>query len=1488
MNQFNLCIQLQYSCIAYYQFLNMILFSKLAILLWLYIYQAAPTQRARFPKIVGGPSANTYINVMDHNGATGIEQLVVAGDTKDPTIRGGFSTAAVGTAMIINYAATCMGMIWGKALTFGIFYFVNVRFNPMGTHIISLANEDNEVSAMVLIFNSTTGDLLDSIAYSDSAYSGAVHQWSRNLLLSSDASRAIVLNSLSVGADIGLQLLIYSPGQSTLSFAYSVTGLSSAYTLPYALMWYPYNEDKFFAFFNYEGTCIISLMDATSGRHVLSQSYSCTTVIEHDFMVSSVESDQYIVAVGATLGASNTRTYSILTYDVIGGLWSQFQTLDEAGSATAGISLSMANQLRPRGIHIATSQRFYVLVFGYLYIDNVAGIVMVDISNNIISFYYGPPPVPAGVWATSGILLSPTKYYYATHGTTMYTDSTTINSVGTYIQSLIHTSEQLYTCFYFTWTVSNDVDITDLTGTVSMSSGQFLSNPLYPTFQTGVIVAGDFIDLSPNQFTDIHCPAADATYTEQDEYRFLAVTQTVTSFNAMSYVASPSSYSIVPYESARICGAGGLTIAYSGTTNTGGILPGWVGVEPSTGAISVTDQVPPNPGYFIKVVGRISDIHNTATNSLFRLVISTNLRPYLITQLQSEYIVEPRSIYTIVLDPTDPEGDTITVTFQEQGSTPALLPPFITYDFPSKTITFSPTLLTPLYTTHLEILLQTAYHLVTIHFDLTIAYPPIVAIINPYIQNCVNTLMNLDAPSFIDEALPLIRIQAFTPLNYSLPSIQDPDLNETWSIHMAFGEASIFAKRINDTICFSAFPQHVRPTSYPIKIVLTDENPYMQKSRDYFLFVKVDEGYNMSEQNETGNSTENGEYEEIIKALNKAILEGANVQNSQGSLRIMKVNQFGQIKIQIQGGFLVDSMILKVSEEDLQVTLPTKVNKNVPFKIGERDINAGTLLLEVEFDDPEKISSDSYELDQILIKPRKELIVTRGLQIGRELNAGQQSQIQVLTLSPVTIQRRTLPPQLSKRNQRIAHQIQDASVYASYAFMSSTLLMNIFVSVFMNIIWDLLNDLSFLMILANISMSVPGLTQFIQSIFLSFIYMDLLQTDYWLPPLIFNGAEDYQTPLNVYFDMNGFSSTQSVTNLGSTFIFLCLFVALHGILLSLKIFKSILGKSWLDQPIKWLGSKIVWSGTVRFILQQFNPLATACLINLYDIKYNSPGCLGSTAISLMLTFALPLSLILIWKVLRQGISANNLNKKEFHETYGGIVEDLTTKSKISSYWNLLVLLRWSMTVFIIVVMRDSSLYQILSLLVINLLYTSLLVYARPFSESCKNTVAILNEGLISIYLYLLMSLTDFNQSKKFRDKIGNGLLYIMLTSLVMNLLNSLVNICVMCYNRIKYRRQRKYQGNLDNTQASSLVNDFLKDQSGNFSQISPLKAELPILQSINIHAQKVSTYIEHENITAQNEREISNQQFHKNDPHEEPHDFKLKLNPTYQDKLDWE
>lgn len=67
-------------------------------------------------------------------------------------------------------------------------------------------------------------------------------------------------------------------------------------------------------------------------------------------------------------------------------------------------------------------------------------------------------------------------------------------------------------------------------------------------------------------------------------------------------------------------------------------------------------------------------------------------------------------------------------------------------------------------------------------------------------------------------------------------------------------------------------------------------------------------------------------------------------------------------------------------------------------------------------------------------------------------------------------------------------------------------------------LWSLLNDLSFLTSLTLISITVPGIAQIIQSAMLSFIYLDVLQTDKWLTPLIIpKKADDDQTALNEQF-----------------------------------------------------------------------------------------------------------------------------------------------------------------------------------------------------------------------------------------------------------------------------------------------------------------------------------------------------------------------------------
>jgi hypothetical protein len=102
-------------------------------------------------------------------------------------------------------------------------------------------------------------------------------------------------------------------------------------------------------------------------------------------------------------------------------------------------------------------------------------------------------------------------------------------------------------------------------------------------------------------------------------------------------------------------------------------------------------------------------------------------------------------------------------------------------------------------------------------------------------------------------------------------------------------------------------------------------------------------------------------------------------------------------------------------------------------------------------------------------------------------------------------------------------------------------------------------DSSFLTILSLVSITVPGIAKTIQSALFGFICMDLLYTDRWLVPLLtsFKTDEDENVgqdkPLNPYFEQNGFSSTRLVNNLGSTMVYLFLYLKACIILPLLKI-----------------------------------------------------------------------------------------------------------------------------------------------------------------------------------------------------------------------------------------------------------------------------------------------------------------------------------------------
>jgi hypothetical protein len=66
----------------------------------------------------------------------------------------------------------------------------------------------------------------------------------------------------------------------------------------------------------------------------------------------------------------------------------------------------------------------------------------------------------------------------------------------------------------------------------------------------------------------------------------------------------------------------------------------------------------------------------------------------------------------------------------------------------------------------------------------------------------------------------------------------------------------------------------------------------------------------------------------------------------------------------------------------------------------------------------------------------------------------------------------------------------------------------------------------------------------------------------------------------------------------------------------------------------------------------------------------------------------------VYRILSKYRRLKMLDKKKFKKRYGSLIEDLNLKTTIGVYWNLLVLIRWSLTNAILIVFRDYSSVQI--------------------------------------------------------------------------------------------------------------------------------------------------------------------------------------------------
>ncbi|TNV86436.1 hypothetical protein FGO68_gene13577 [Halteria grandinella] len=362
----------------------------------------------------------------------------------------------------------------------------------------------------------------------------------------------------------------------------------------------------------------------------------------------------------------------------------------------------------------------------------------------------------------------------------------------------------------------------------------------------------------------------------------------------------------------------------------------------------------------------------------------------------------------------------------------------------------------------------------------------------------------------------------------------------------------------------------------------------------------------------------------------------------------------------------------------------------------------------------------------------------------------------------------------------------------------------------MNLIWAMINDLSFIISLGLVSIPIPGIASPVQSILSTIIYMDLLMTDKWLSQFIemtvLPEDLDEDSAFNMYFESQGFESRLILFNLGSTLVFLIIQISLilyGGII---KVMSSIFQRQIKElltvfyrarKQYDFLQPRIFWGGTIRFIIQQFQPLLFSSLINIKsatvsELTPQSVGLKLSFSLSLILFSVTLLSIVAFFWIIKRG--------KAWEQRFETLIEGLNTRPsgfQLSSYWTVWTLVKWSLMCFILVLAAEYPAQQIQLLTVLSIFSTALQLLVKPQESRVENGISLFNELMASVYLFILICLANAPDDLTIRENLGLALISTLLFTLLINLLKVLITIGLEIFKRIKRKwctpRVRKVQ-----------------------------------------------------------------------------------------------
>lgn len=181
----------------------------------------------------------------------------------------------------------------------------------------------------------------------------------------------------------------------------------------------------------------------------------------------------------------------------------------------------------------------------------------------------------------------------------------------------------------------------------------------------------------------------------------------------------------------------------------------------------------------------------------------------------------------------------------------------------------------------------------------------------------------------------------------------------------------------------------------------------------------------------------------------------------------------------------------------------------------------------------------------------------------------------------------------------------------------------------------------------------------------------------------------------------------------------------------------------------------------------------------------------SSIVSIVLVVLLPLSLIVLWRLIYEAREKQMIECEEYEKQYSTLTEGLNIKTTIGCYWNVIILLRWTISTIIMITMRDYPSFQIMTNLQLTFAFQCLILGGKPFQDPKENTMSLLNEVMVSLYLYQMIALTDYNSTNPYRIQIGWTLVGTVFFSVGFNIIKFLATIAYYINQKVQLVREQR-------------------------------------------------------------------------------------------------